>query len=109
MNKKIVAPPHTRIYNDGHHTLAEFRDRELIKVSYSDIRLDMHGHRDVITQARLNQIARLLHLDVHVRRQDGIWLLETPQEVYLYQDGMHLFRSTGRDHEWVRYEGKLPR
>ena len=109
MSERIIGPPHTRVFSDGRNTIAEYRDRELVRVSYIDVRLDMHGHRDTLTQARINQFSRLLHLDYHVRRHDGIWLAETAQETYLYQDRMHLVRSARRDHEWVRYEAKPPR
>jgi hypothetical protein len=108
-SEKIAGPPHTKIYSNGHNTIAEFRDRELVRVNYTDVRLDMQGHRDVITYSRLNQLIRLLHLDCHLRRHEGIWVVETAQETYLFQDGMHLIRSAGRDHEYIRYEAKPPR
>jgi hypothetical protein len=77
MRDRIVGPPGTRIYSDGRHTVVTFRDRELVRVSYTDIRLDARGHRDFITQARLNQSSRLLHLDYHVVNRGGIWMVET--------------------------------
>jgi hypothetical protein len=105
MDDRIVGPPGTRIYSDGRNTIATFRDRELVRVSYTDIRLDARGHRDVVTQRCLNQVSRMLDLGYHIVRPRGSgWIVETQRNVYIYRDGVHIRRSVGRDHEYVRYE-----
>jgi hypothetical protein len=104
MPDRIVGPPGTRIYSDGRNTIVEFRDRELVRVTYLDVRLNTGGRRDFTTQARINQSSRLLNLDYHVINRRGIWMVETSQDAYRFEDGMHILRSVGKDHEYVRYE-----
>ena len=57
-----------------------------------------------MVQSRLNQVSRMLHLNYHVVRRRGIWMVETSTDAYQFQDGMRLRRSIGGDHEYVRYE-----
>ena len=105
MNDRIVGPPGTRIYSDGRNTIATFRNRELVRVSYVDIRLDPKGQRDVITQRCLNQVSRMLDLGYHIVRPRGSgWILETARNTVIFRDALHILRSIGRDQEYIRYE-----
>jgi hypothetical protein len=105
----IIGPTGTQIYSDGQHTILRFRDRELLRITYLDIRLDTSGDRDLVLQNRLNQGSRLLGLDYHIIRREGEWVVRTYYDHYSFRDGMHLRRSVGKDHEYVRYENDPPR
>jgi hypothetical protein len=103
-NEQLIAgPPGVQIFNNGRHTIARFRDADLVIVSYLEIQL-YSDNRDVVTQNRFNQVSRLFNLGFHVTRQrGGDWILETSRGTYRFQDGMCLLRSPGRDHEFVQY------
>jgi hypothetical protein len=99
----ITGPNGTSIYSDGRYTIVRFRDTDVVKIAYTDIRLDSGGSRSFITQSRMNQTSRLFDLNFHVISKRGVWLVETPKGVYQFQDGMRLLRSTGKDQEYVLY------
>ncbi len=40
MRDRLVGLPGTCVFSNGRSTIVEFRDRELVRVSYTDIRLD---------------------------------------------------------------------
>jgi hypothetical protein len=67
-HQPLTGPPGTRIYSDGHHLIVDFRDQTIVKVNYVEITLNTGGTKDTIVQNRLNQTARLLHLDYHINR-----------------------------------------
>jgi hypothetical protein len=100
----IIGPTATRFYNDGRNTIVQFRDIEVVRISYLDVRLDSGGSRSFIIRSQLNQASRQFGLDYHVHLQEGAWGVETSRGLYRFVDGMHLRRSTGRDHEYVEYE-----
>jgi hypothetical protein len=100
----IIGPIGTQIYSDGQYTIIRFRDREVVHIAYLDVRLDAGGSRDFVTQSRLNQGSRLFDLGYHVVNRAGAWVVRTSKGTYDFQDGMHIRRSLGRDHEYVQYE-----
>jgi hypothetical protein len=100
----IIGPTGTRIYSDGRYTTVRFRDTDVVRIAYTDVRLDSGGSRDVVMRARLNQASRQFELGYHVMVKEGVWVVQTSRDVYRFVDGMHLLRSPGHDHEYVRYE-----
>jgi hypothetical protein len=100
----IIGPIGTQIYNDGRHTVVRFRDTDVVRIAYLDVRLDSGGSRSFVVQSRLNQASRQFGLDYHVIVREGVWVVQTSRNVYRFEDGMHLMRSPGRDHEYVQYE-----
>jgi hypothetical protein len=100
----IIGPTGTHIYSDGRHTTVRFRDTDVVQIAYSDVRLDSGGSRDSVMRSRLNQASRQFGLGYHVVVREGAWVVQTSRDVYPFVDGMHLLRSPGRDHEYVRYE-----
>jgi hypothetical protein len=103
-----LGPTGTQIYSDGRHTVVRFRDTNIARIAYTDIHLDGGGARDTVMQNRLNQTSRQFRLGYHIMVREGAWAVQTPRDVYRFADGMHLMRSPGRDHEFVRYEGEQP-
>jgi hypothetical protein len=101
--QSIIGPTGTQIYSDGQHTTIRFRDREVVWIAYLDVQLDAGGSHDFVTQSRLNQGSRLFDLGYHVVTRAGVWVVRTSKGTYDFQDGMHIRRSLGRDHEYVQY------
>ena len=87
----------------GRHLTVHFRDRDIVRVAYLEIVLDTGGVRGTVMQNRLNQSARLLDLGYHVTITQGQWRVVTDFNIYDFQDGMILYRSPGRNHEYARY------
>jgi hypothetical protein len=102
--QSITGPIGAQIFSDGRHTVVRFRDTDLVKIAYTDIRLDRGGSHSFITQSRLNQTSRLFDLDYHITHRGGAWVVQTSKGVYPFQDGMHLLRGVGQDHEFITYE-----
>jgi hypothetical protein len=102
-HQPIIGPTGTQIYNDGRHTTVHFRDTDVVRIAYLDVRLDSGGSRSFVVQSRLNQASRLFDLDYHVVLREGAWVVQTSRDTYRFEDGMHLMRSIGRDHEYVQY------
>jgi hypothetical protein len=100
----LIGPPNTRIYADGNNTIVRFRDREIVRIAYLDVRLDAGGARDLVLQNRLNQASRLFDLGYHIVRCEGFGIVQTHYDHYVFQDGMHLRRSRDGTHEVIRYE-----
>jgi hypothetical protein len=100
----IIGPTGTQIYSDGRHTTVRYRDTDVVRIAYLDVRLDSGGSRSLTVRSRLNQASRQFGLDYHVVSRGGVWMVETPKDTYRFEDGMHLMRSPGRDHEYIRYE-----
>jgi hypothetical protein len=97
-------PPGTQIVNDGRYTTVRFGDTDVVRIAYLDIRLDSGGVRDTTTQYRLNQVSRLFDLDYRVSARGRGWVVQTPHGTYRFENGMHLLRSIGGDHEYIQYE-----
>jgi hypothetical protein len=104
----IIGPTGTSIYSDGRHTTVRFRDTDVVRIAYLDVRLDSSGSRSLTVRSRLNQASRQFGLDYHVVSREGVWVVQTSRGTYRFEDGMHLMRSPGRDHEYVIYEGGAP-
>jgi hypothetical protein len=99
----IIGPTGTTVSNDGTHTIVRFRGTDVVRMAYLDVRLDSNNTHDFVMQSRLNQASRLFRLGYNVVSRGGVWVVETPKDTYRFEDGMHLLRSPGRDHEYVRY------
>ena len=55
----IIGPAGTRIYSDGRYNIVRFRDTDVVKIAYLDIRLDSGGSRSFIVQSRALRCKRL--------------------------------------------------
>jgi hypothetical protein len=76
----------------------------VVKIAYMDVRLDSGGSRSFTVRSRLNQASRQFGLDHQVVVREGAWVVQTSRDAYHFEDGMHLMRSQGRDHQYVQYE-----
>jgi hypothetical protein len=50
----IIGPTGTRIYSDGRYATVRFRDTDVVRIAYTDVRLDSGGSRDFVMRSRLN-------------------------------------------------------
>ncbi|HZA25747.1 MAG TPA: hypothetical protein VFA32_24655 [Dehalococcoidia bacterium] len=76
----IIGPTGTRIYSDGRYTTVRFRDTDVVKIAYTDVRLDSGGSRDSVMQSRLNQVSRQFDLGYHVKVEGGSWVVQTSKD-----------------------------
>jgi hypothetical protein len=82
----IIGPTGTRIYSDGRYTTVRFRDTDVVRIAYTDVRLDSGGSRDFVMRSRLNQTSRLFGLDYHVIVREGVWMVQPPQDTYRFYE-----------------------
>jgi hypothetical protein len=104
----IVGPTGTTITVDGHYLIVCYRNTDVVKVAYLEVIRDSGGSRSSVVQSRLNQASRQFELGYRVVVREGAWVVQTSRDVYRFMDGMHLLRSPGHDHEYVRYETEPP-